>query len=952
MSGNVQGVQSKQIFNYIIMPGIVPRLRGLFASGFGFLAALMAQIYFMVRLLPAGHPYLNPENKGKFGIRHVIAAAANNLVVKKENIDQIAIFVAMLAGSVLLVMQFVILIYAFLFQPAEAQGMFTTPTPNTDVAFMLMDHVFGIPDMFNSCVSSGALCDKMETRPAFPTPFHIALHDLFSFYSIALLIVAVLIFLYFVVTVVVETAISGTPFGQRFSNMWVPIRLVTALALLVPIHHGLNSGQYLALYAGKLGSGMATNAWLRFNQTIVNENFDAANPTGEGASLIAKPTSTEISPVLNFMSLVHACAYSNWIDESTKGSTGIHDEDALIKAYFVKTPLIGDPRDVLEVTMDMNYAHALQFFDNSDIVITFGELDKDNSDYNKYTANVKPICGEVRIPIGNVTIGADEDPDQVFNEAAKNGGPAFVLAFYYELIKQIWFDFDSKELGVDKPEWQQFSQRMVEFSQTGNADWLCDKGELNLNTCANDFLPSCTGTPAPCSEKPPGAEWKQKMIERYQVLVDSALNLAWAKYALGGADVQINADILERGWGGAGIWYNRIAELNGSLITSFLNLPTLKSYPLVMQEIRDTKRREDPNVDILKQFEPTSSTSVKLDATEKKMASSLNFVFQYWNKDQANQTDQETDNVGNVFEMTMNILFGTKGLFEMRRENAHTHPMAQLVALGKSLVESAIRNLAGSTLFAFGGGLAMATNGTAGKTMTAVGGFLQSTAFLGLTAGVVLFYVLPFLPFIYFYFAVGQWIKALFESMVGIPLWALAHLRIDGEGLSGEAAANGYLLIFEIFLRPILTVFGLIAAIVIFAAQVRILHFIWDLVITNVGGFNDEVAIELAKIETPLKRSVVDQFFFTLVYTLMVYMMATASFKLIDRIPDNMLRWMGGSVSSFGDISKEDPAGKITQYAAISGVTVGQQFTKGLTDTAGQLGSALNPPKPPPGQGK
>ena len=74
--------------------------------------------------------------------------------------------------------------------------------------------------------------------------------------------------------------------------------------------------------------------------------------------------------------------------------------------------------------------------------------------------------------------------------------------------------------------------------------------------------------------------------------------------------------------------------------------------------------------------------------------------------------------------------------------------------------------------------------------------------------------------------------------MVGIPLWALAHLRIDGEGLPGQAAESGYFLIFEIFLRPILTVFALIAAILIFSAQVRVLNFIWDIVTTNVTGFS------------------------------------------------------------------------------------------------------------------
>ena len=47
---------------------------------------LMAQIYAMAGLLPPNHPYLNPENKGRYGVRHVIAEAANNLQLNKHNL--------------------------------------------------------------------------------------------------------------------------------------------------------------------------------------------------------------------------------------------------------------------------------------------------------------------------------------------------------------------------------------------------------------------------------------------------------------------------------------------------------------------------------------------------------------------------------------------------------------------------------------------------------------------------------------------------------------------------------------------------------------------------------------------------------------------------------------------------------------------------------------------------
>jgi hypothetical protein len=154
--------------------------------------------------------------------------------------------------------------------------------------------------------------------------------------------------------------------------------------------------------------------------------------------------------------------------------------------------------------------------------------------------------------------------------------------------------------------------------------------------------------------------------------------------------------------------------------------------------------------------------------------------------------------------------------------------------------------------------------------------------------------------------------------MVGIPLWALAHIRIDGDGLPGDAAMGGYYLILEIFLRPILTLFGLIASITIFAALVNVLHEIWYLVVSNIAGFDLGKAGGAANKVSSIRmvRNAVDEFFFTVLYAIMCYMMAMSSFKLIDQIPNHILRWMGANVSTFGD-QNQDPAENLVRNAFI-----------------------------------
>lgn len=944
-------ITTKKVVQYVALPGIIPRSKQLFASGFGHLSFLMAQIYAMVRLLPTGHAYLNPQNIGRFGIRHVIAEAANHLVFKKENIDQILIFFALCASVILLILQFVAMIYGFVFQPAQAFSLFQTPDPQGDqfgdIALTMMDHVFGIPDFF---CTVGNQCSDVLTGG--PTPFHLGLQALFRFYSLALLMVAVLIFLYFVVVVVVETAQTGTPFGQRFQSIWSPIRLVVAVGLLVPLAHGYNSAQYITFFAAKWGSGFATNAWIAFNEASEDSFVDKSgntkdgldsNPTGERETLVARNPQVDFTPVVEALSLAHACRYAHWKvwERSSSPYTKPNSSGDIeqVHAFFVKSPGFGaNTSEVMRIAKDTAYQDALDWYNGGDIIIRFGVIDRVTDRFKKYEGKVQPTCGDIRVKTNAGPIEVD---------TGTSLGPVtidpyrFVSASYYNFILDMWFeDPDS-----------QFSDFAAYYSEqtintaTGSDDSMAEAACNALTSSAPPHFHQ--GTPQ-CGTKPPRATWKQSRIDHYNTAVEVSLNSAWTALK-NNAPLNMSYQVLDRGWGGAGIWYNKIAQINGAFISTVLDIPELDRYPYAMDQVRKQRRANNPQVDGLNEFSPRlSSRDTRspndinaLAYPDVQIATVLNQVYQYWFKDGFNLAEDDKQITGNFIKDAVNILLGTSGLFDIRGKNAFIHPLAQLVAIGKGLVESAVRNMAGATIASFMGGLLGAADSHSGSAavMKAMSGFFSSTAFLGLTAGFILFYILPFMPFMYVFFAVGGWVKSIFEAMVGTPLWALAHLRLDGEGLPGEAAQNGYFLIFDIFVRPILIVFGLIAAVVVLTAQVRILNMTFDLMTNNVAGFNDNPNIGLGG-DMKFRRSDIDQLFFTILYAIMVYLMATASFKMIDKVPESILRWMGGGVTPFADMN-EDPKEGLQQYAAIGGITVGQQLTQNITKSADGLGGAL-----------
>lgn len=879
----VQEIRGKQVLAYAFMPGIIPRIRSFAESGFGWLAFLMAAIYNAVRLLPNGHPYLDPANRGKYGIRHVIAQAANNLKMTRSNIDQIVIFFALLVGFIILVLQFVLLAMGLVLQTAHAAGptfgggMFSTPAPDNDIAFILLHTVLGVPGMFGSYAS---------------TPFHIAMHGLFQFYSLAMLIVAVIVVLYYVLVIVGETAQTGTPFGKRFNHIWAPIRLVVALGLLVPIANGLNSGQYITLYAAKLGSGLATNGWLLFNESLTN---------GLGTSdesLVARPSIPDTAAIVKFMALARTCKESYERVLNNQGNSG--NVVFTIEPYLVKNPLINQQ---IPTNSAGFYQTALQFYKNNDIIISFGAADPTGGrmNFNQNTGGIKPYCGEVVIRTNAVTqVGALE-----------------VQEGYFNMIMFLW----------QNPRIADFAEVMA-YKKLPNSQGGCTLNTSNADINCND------GVRAPFID-----QLIRDMHDQFDATVTDARN---NMIAAGGFSVP--PEVLIKGWGGAGIWYNSIAQMNGALFSAAFNLPSPNRLPVPMQTISESRRMHDENLGGNEYFAPHQSDGNAIefeDPNDYLVAEVLYYAFKVWGEDGI-YMDSDVTPKNNIILDTLNFLFGTDGLFSMR-ENKDIHPLAQLVGIGKGIVDSTVRNLFAATIFSVGGGLFEKIPQFAGMGafLNVASGMLVSLATVGLTVGFILYYVLPFLPFIYFFFAVGTWLKSVFEAMVGVPLWALAHLKIDGHGLPGDMAMSGYFMIFEIFIRPILTVFGLLASIVIFSAMVRVLNEIFPLVTDNLTGFDGTDAGATLFGGTPLefKRSVIDEFFFTVVYTIVVYMIATSCFKMIDLVPKSILRWMGSGVQGFADAQGDAKEG-LVQYAAMGGMTMSGQLAGTLTSGGRLAGNA------------
>lgn len=1015
-------IQTKTVMRYALTPQILPRLRELFTTGFHYIPYFVALIYRMVRLLPHNHPYLHPDNMGKYGIRHVIAAASNNLVISRDNIDQIIVYIVVLTGIVMAFIQVVLLVFGIALQPAFATSttvndvfMFLQPTkifeldgtdPGAqDIALMMLDMVFGVPGVFNSCIATttdcitlsgqvmsqgggtSALDGDLLNQRLFPSPAHVGLHALFQFYSLGLLIIAVLITMYFVITVIAETAQTGTAFGKRFNKVWAPIRLVTAIGLLIPIGYGLNSSQYIVLYAAKFGSNFASNAWSHFSYQLfgtvnltqllnqlpsapsLNPNEpkrsgDTVNDLGLNQYLITAPNIPELKSLLQFLYSARVCAEGLEIERRKRNPGALANKPIqlhVIRGYGTSTDAGAYTLDDLT---DISKKPSARKSHPIDDIGTYNS--KTNNSYEKMIewargkhtltirigykddtaqdqlGNIVPECGEISFNMIDPRFPATSDKFDA--NSLPHRGPEIIQRVYWFIIQHAWFNAFYRDIFGDHHAHAYYTYVDVTKDPAVQANLPSPipayeaKNLRQLAAFYESLLYKATwGTPMSGAPE----EASQIDITKLTGIGDTTAIIEQEKDLMR----SLGSRLQSRGWGGAALWYNKIAELNGFMASALYNTPTIIRYPRIMEYVAGKKAEIEPGTPAMERFNPITSTEAnkkKIDFTselEGQSALAMWYGFEIWNA-----SDVYIYETGNVFETIVNGIFGTKGLYDLKA-NSGTHPLAQLTAVGRSLIEAATLNI----FTAFSSPLLAILGSKAGASVMLKLGMTIGT--MALTIGFVLYYVVPFLPFIYFFFALGGWIKGIFEAMVGAPLWALAHIRIDGNGLPGQAAMAGYFLIFEIFLRPILIIFGLVASMSIFSAMVNVMHDVWDVAVSNVAGSTDNgetnelIAAGASAIGIDLNgmsvsnwaRSPIDDFFYTVMYAIVVYMIGMSSFKLIDLIPNNILRWMGQSISTFND-SREDAA----QNLMGSAYTGGQQAIQGIGGSAEKMIGQVN----------
>lgn len=897
------------IVKYMFLPDLKTRFRQL-GLRLGSFAHFLALIFYSCRLIPAGHPVLQSANIGYFGFSDVIATAAANLQIRRENTDQIIMFGAVIVSMVLLVANGLAITAFAIFDVGDAfaqeggaaatasASLFSAPHPDRDLALLYLDRVFGAPNVPFFHVERPNIAEAALGSSAIKE----ALYHMLGLYSTAMMVVAVIIVLYYAFTVVGESAMTGQPFGKRFNSFWAPIRLVIGLGLLVPLAGGLNAAQYMTLYAAKLGSGFASKAWSGFVEKLAETDLISEN--------VANPeVSTLIFQIVRFetcRAVVNKYNGGTQVQVAPSGETPSTPMGAL-DGNNMGNFVVPEEIDTTSGGMIAEANNGAQP----------GKLFRWNkmgtSGIRGFFASNEPAaCGEIFVPRRLRNIAQGEHT--VMGGERINASLENIHNTYTQMVQNIIVQV------------RPVIVRLVESSAAINMTPEQFTQELDTDGQLSTL--------------------KETLIRENMTVVDNALDQFKREYENAfNQEVRQKISEFDRyGWMGAGMFYTQISDLNGALGRAITD-----SFPRITGDMVALPSGEEMEEAASETWigQPHVTGYTWDNETTIAMMKNLNAISRAFAMQGANPEDvgARAYRQSWIMEMLVDMFGGT--YIRAFRESSQSNPLADLMALGQGMMTKGLDYIvwilgllaAGSVAGIVATGLATLVTGGAGLplflgslALTALSSMMKSIAMfmifaagVGMAVGMIIAYMVPILPFIFFFFAITGWILEVIEAMVGLPLWALAHIRIDGDGLPGQAAQTGYTILFGILVRPFVILFAFIVGIILYSAAMLMLKQMFSFYAGTIGQGEDHV---------------IDYLMFSGMYAVMSFTLAMLCFKQCDQMSNNIMRWFGGSDPRYDD-GQPDPTSTF-QTVAGAGAYVATQGMNQLGQSVSQMGDAMS----------
>lgn len=464
--------------------------------------------------------------------------------------------------------------------------------------------------------------------------------------------------------------------------------------------------------------------------------------------------------------------------------------------------------------------------------------------------------------------------------------------------------------------------------------------------------------PEKLTSREPSTRAIDEAVQEYQNAIAQRLKSASiTQNALKEITTKVQQAADTQGWTSAGSWFLAITRAQGQIITGGLNIPDASGPDVTRLAAASANAASD-----YAKFETWLNESYRTQDRNPPAQGGSGASGTGWHTMTAGEERSYMDSIREFAEgagqVTIDTVLGwldegaqAIGLWDADPRKAFgdlggtSNPFGEMAALGHRKIRLGLDYFGLAILTSVGGGLLEAGGAAAGnrlgvnprqvwlgraaaalgKGFSVVSGIVILIATLFLIAGVLLAFVVPMLPFTKFFFSILTWLASLIEAIVLVPFMALAFLTPKGEGFAGPNTRNAFFLIFQVFLRPILCVIGLVVAMILFYVAAKFLNASFYEATSGVGVYEGSAMKFMQKLV------------YSIMYAALIYTAANTTFKMIEHLPKHALRWMGGG-------AQEESYDDHNQFGQLIAAVGGQQLISNLSALPEKFGGIITQP--------
>lgn len=911
-TAETEAPKKRSVLGLLFNPEIGKSLQPL-GETTGIFVQLIAMIFAMNGLFPKNHPAIQGVAGARLTLTEIFSTSWQGLSFTKAGIPKVILFFAVTGTIVFAILSTITALLAGFMGTAHAApvtgtstGGIFSPAGADDLAQNWLDYIFkGIPLSHYYSENGQPIAQT--------TSIQCSMISALGFYSNGMLVFAAVILFYHLISMVVMTAHEGVPMGKRASQVWAPIRLVFAVGLLVPMGSpggqcstsgaGLNAGQYIVIQMASWGSGLASQTWKTF--------LDAwAEPT----SNFIRPSAPIVSDVVKGITLMEACRFA-WNYNVCMSDTTIQDHSVCAtnpnsygggehKNEMIAAPI---PPTENKTTHDLYYRYTPEnMADNVNVcgsIIIRAPTSVSYAPASTTIDNPKSRIDAAEIASRLATAHQETITDLIDSKAFEKIGAKIAMMLpgydgeltnnddYWSLVAD--YQSSLKE-NLD------LALAFAGYNSPNSAAVMASLGWASagawINTIARDqgVIVNAYENGLPETRRP---DLSQLPKNPYGSSVASALGhfSAWINHQPKDAEIStscIDEDVQRvassgygsaKGGGSTGGQGNGGAGYGSSVLKTAtagknsLVLGTGEAKTELLSLIKVLSDNTADGKDIVKGVFAIIDTQAKRSGVWGSTSSPCgmsNTHFSLGTQLVTSNPLQEFSfwghaNLRTAYSLWQSVmeLSVASVIYQQEKEvkefTEGTKAPAAIDPNGKSVRDNIVEYGLKSQLYSF------------------IAGIFALFASIFMMTGFTVAFVTPLIPYFRFFFNVLTWIVSTLEAVVAIPLVALAHLNPEGEGLPGQSAKSAYFLIFNIFVRPVMTVFGLIAGLIVFYIAIMLLNITFAIAVAGTNAVSHADYDALVRIA------------FTVTYSAAVYTCANNAFKTIGFFPEHAMRWVG-----------------------------------------------------------